>query len=248
MDLAGHVAVVTGASRGIGRATALELAHLGAYVVVNYRHNAAAAQDVVDRIIQAGGAARSYAADIRNGPAILAMIKTTLEDQGRLDVWVNNAGITADAPFLRLTDEQWSSVLETDLTAVFQCCQAILPPMQKQHYGRIINVSSLAGLVGNVGQANYVAAKSGLVGFSRSLAREVANDGITVNIVAPGYIETDMIESVPPALRQWALSAIAMGRFGQPEEVAVAIGFLASPKASYITGQVLTIDGGWVMP
>lgn len=248
VDLAGQVAVVTGASRGIGRATALALARQGAVVVVNYHHQQTAAQDVVEAIARQGGTAIAYGADVRDATAVQEMVEATLALRGRLDIWVNNAGVVADGPFLRLTDAEWSFVLETNLTAVFQCCQAILPTMREQHYGRIINVSSLAGLAGNVGQANYAAAKAGIIGFSRSLAREVAPDGITVNVVAPGYIETDLIEHVPQSLREWALSAIAMKRFGKPEEVAFAIQFLAAPGSSYITGQVLTIDGGWVMP
>jgi 3-oxoacyl-[acyl-carrier protein] reductase len=244
----GQVAVVTGASRGIGRATALELAQLGVRVLVNYQRNAAAAQSVVDEIAQLGGEALAYAADVSDAVAVQEMFKTTLSHWGRLDILINNAGITADAPLVRLKPDQWQKVIDIDLTSVFLCCQAALPTMQRQHYGRIINIGSLAGLAGNVGQANYAASKAGLVGFSRALAREVACDGVTVNIVAPGYIETELLDSAAPAVRAWALEAIALRRFGTPEEVAAAIAFLASSRSSYITGHVLVVDGGWVMP
>jgi len=248
MALHEQVAVVTGASRGIGRATALELAALGARVLVNYHSSAAAADEVVAAIVRAGGDAIVHQADVCDPDAARALVEAALARWGRLDILVNNAGITADAPFFRLKPEQWHKVIETDLTAVFLCCQAALPAMRARSYGRIINIGSLAGLAGNVGQANYAAAKAGLVGLSRALAREAATDGITVNVVAPGYIETDLVDTISPALREWALGAIAMHRFGTPDEVAAAVGFLASPRSSYITGHVLTIDGGWVMP
>jgi 3-oxoacyl-[acyl-carrier protein] reductase len=243
-----QVAIVTGGSRGIGRAVAIELAQLGARVLVNYQRDATAAQAVVRRIVAADGDAIAYGADVSDENAVQQMIEAALKRWGRLDVLVNNAGITADAPLIRLKPEQWQQVIETDLTSVFLCCRAVLPAMRAQRYGRIISIGSLAGLAGNVGQANYAAAKAGLIGFSRALAREVAGDRITVNVVAPGYIETDLVESVAPALRSWALETIALGRFGTPEEVSAAVAFLASPRASYITGHVLTIDGGWVMP
>jgi 3-oxoacyl-[acyl-carrier protein] reductase len=248
MALHGQVAVVTGASRGIGKAVALDLAAQGARVLVNYRSSAVEAEEVVATIAAAGGEAVAQCADVCDPDSASALVEAALARWGRLDILVNNAGITADAPLVRLKPAQWHRVIDTDLTAVFLCCKAALAPMRARSYGRIINVGSLAGLAGNVGQANYAAAKAGLVGLSRALAREVATDGITVNVVAPGYIETDLVETISPALREWALGVIAMRRFGSPDEVAAAIGFLASPRSSYITGHVLTIDGGWVMP
>ncbi len=248
MELRGQVAIITGGARGIGRATTIELAQAGARVLINYQRSAGAAEALAAEIVAAGGDAFAYQADVADEQAVTGMVQAVLDRWGKIDILVNNAGITADAPLARLRPEQWQHVIETDLTSVFLCCRAVIPAMQRAGYGRIVSVSSLAALAGNVGQTNYAAAKAGIIGLSRSLAREVARDGITVNVVAPGYIETDMVETVPEALRAWALQAIAIGRFGRPEEVSAAIRFLVSPRASYITGHVLTIDGGWVMP
>lgn len=243
-----QVAIVTGASRGIGRAIALALAGEGATITVNYRHRREAAERVVREIERAGGQARAIQADVTDPEAVAHLAEQVLEQWGRIDILVNNAGIARDTLMLRMKEEDWRIVLETNLTAAFLCSKAVMRTMLRQRYGRIVNVASLAGLAGNVGQANYAAAKAGLIGLTKAMARELAPRGITVNAVAPAFVETDLIAHVPQHYREWALAIIPMKRFAQPEEVAAAALFLASPQASYVNGHVLVVDGGMVCP
>jgi 3-oxoacyl-[acyl-carrier protein] reductase len=241
----GKVAIVTGASRGIGRAIALELARRGATLIAAAR--GANAQPVVDEIVAAGGRAEAVAAEMTDPASLDALIKSTVERHGRIDVLVSNAGITRDQLLLRMKRADWDEVLATNLTAAFTLCQAVLKPMVKQRGGRIVAISSVVGQVGNAGQANYAASKAGLIGFCKSLAREVASRNITVNVVAPGLIATDMTRALTDAAQQDWTTQIPLGRPGSPEDVAAAVCFLASDEASYITGQVLHVNGGMYM-
>ena len=243
--LEGQTALVTGASRGIGKAIALALGEAGAEVVVNYSQSLEKAEEVVSQINSAGGKAYSLQANIADETSINQIVQTVLARSGSIDVLVNNAGITKDGLLMRMKAEDWQSVIDLNLTGVFLCTKAVSRQMLKQKKGRIINITSVVGIVGNAGQANYAAAKSGVIGLTKTTAKEFASRGITVNAVAPGFISTDMTENVD---NEKVLSAIPLGTLGNPEHIAGAVRFLAAdPAASYITGQVLNVDGGMVM-
>jgi 3-oxoacyl-[acyl-carrier protein] reductase len=243
--LAGKVAIVTGASRGIGRAIALELANFGAKVVVNYASSSGAADELVEKIISGGGEAMAIGADVSKPEQIDALVKTVMDQWGRIDVLVNNAGITRDTVMLRMKLADWQAVIDTNLTGVFSCTRAVSKIMLKQKSGRIINIASVAGQIGNPGQASYSASKAGVLGFTRTVAKELSSRGITVNAVAPGFIATDMTTDLKT---EGIIQFIPLGRYGQPEEVAGMVRFLAAdPAAAYITGQTFNVDGGMVM-
>ncbi len=240
-----QVAVVTGASRGIGRAIALQLASQCAKVVVNYASSSTAAEEVVAEITAAGGEAIAVQADVSKPAEVDTLFSTTLEKFQRVDILVNNAGITRDTLLLRMKLEEWQAVIDLNLTGVFLCTKAVSKIMLKQRSGRIINIASVAGQMGNPGQANYSAAKAGVIGFTKTVAKELSSRGITVNAVAPGFITTDMTSDIKA---EGILQYIPLGRFGKPEEIGGMVRFLASdPAAAYITGQVFNVDGGMVM-
>jgi 3-oxoacyl-[acyl-carrier protein] reductase len=245
--LEGKVAIVTGSSRGIGRAIALELARQGSKVVVNYQASAGAAEEVVALIRQGGGEAIAIQADVSLAEGAQKLIDATLEAFGTFDILVNNAGITRDTLLMRMSEDDWDAVLNTNLKGAFHCVKAAQRTFLRKRSGRIINISSVSGLVGNAGQANYSAAKAGLIGFTKAMARELGSRGITVNAVAPGFIQTDMTAKLPAEALEAARVQAPLQRLGQPEDVAAAVAFMASDAAAYITGQVLAVDGGLAM-
>ena len=247
MDLTGKVALVTGASRGIGQAVAVELAKAGADVIVNYIGNEAVAQETVEKVEALGRKALKITADVGNADAVQAMVDEAHAAFGHIDVLVNNAGITRDGLLIRMKDSDWDDVLNINLKGVYLVSKAVAKLMVKQRSGRIINMTSVSGVTGNVGQANYAAAKAGVIGFTKTCAKELAARGITVNAVAPGFIETAMTDVLPEKIKEGIAATVPLGRMGQPEEIAGVVTFLASDFARYITGQVLNVDGGMVM-
>lgn len=245
--LEGKVAVVTGASRGIGRAIALKLADEGAKVVVNYSGSQAKAEEVVTMIQENGGEAIAVQASVSQTEEVTVLMDKAVKTFGSLDILVNNAGITRDNLLMRMKEDEWDDVLATNLKGVFLCTKAVTRQMMKQRAGRIINISSIVGVAGNAGQANYVAAKAGVIGLTKTTAKELASRNILVNAIAPGFIETEMTDQLSEELKQGMLTQIPLAKLGQPEDIAKAVAFLASDDANYMTGQTLHIDGGMVM-
>ena len=247
MSLSGKIAVVTGGSRGIGRAICQRLAALGATVIVNYVSNPAAAEETVQSIQSAGGKAEAVQFNVAVAGEIEAAFKNILDMHGRVDILVNNAGITRDGLLMKMKDEQWDEVLNTNLKGVFLCTKAVSRAMMKQRWGRIINITSVIGFAGNAGQANYAAAKAGIVGFTKSVAKELASRGITVNGVAPGYIVTDMTRDLSEEVTNTIKGEIPMGVLGEADDIAGAVAYLASDDARYVTGQFIHVNGGMFM-
>nr|WP_307396204.1 3-oxoacyl-[acyl-carrier-protein] reductase [Bacillus horti] len=248
VSLQGKVALVTGGARGIGRAISLELAKAGADVAINYGGSEAAAVELVKEIEALGQKALAIQANVAESESVQAMVKQVVEHFGQLDILVNNAGITRDNLLMRMKEEEWDDVINVNLKGVFNCIKAVTRQMMKQRSGRMINISSVVGVLGNPGQANYVAAKAGVIGLTKTTARELASRGITVNAIAPGFIETEMTAKLGEDIQEGILSQIPLARLGQAEEIAKAVRFLASDDAAYITGQTLHVDGGMAMP
>jgi 3-oxoacyl-[acyl-carrier protein] reductase len=247
LQLNGKTAVVTGGSRGIGSSIAKTLAQLGANVAVNYASNSDAAQEIVREITGLGGNATAIGADVADAGAANALIQNAAKHFGTVDILVNSAGITRDGLLMRMKDEDWQRVIQTNLTGVFNCTRAVARIMARQKWGRIVNISSVVGIKGNAGQANYCASKAGVIGLTKSVAKELGSRGITVNAIAPGYIQTDMTGKLPENIKEEMLKRVVLGRPGTPEDVAWLAAFLSSDLSSYITGQIISVDGGIVM-
>ncbi len=245
--LAEQVALVTGASRGIGRAIALSLAREGATVIINYKGNKEAALEVQQIINETGGKATCLQADVSSPAEVEQLVQQVLAQEGHLDILVNNAGINRDTLLMRMKDEEWDQVIQTNLNSAFYCIRAVARPMMKQRRGKIINISSVVGIHGNAGQINYAAAKAGIIGLTKSAAKELSSRGIMVNAIAPGYIITDMTERLPNEVKEKVAADIPLGRLGQPEDIANLAVFLAGSGADYLTGQVIAVDGGMFM-
>lgn len=246
-DLENKVAIITGGSRGIGRAIALELARRGAAIVVNYNKSPEQAEAVVNEITAAGGKASAFQADVSDFEQASNLIKHAIENFGDLHILVNNAGITRDTLIMMMSVEDWDAVIDTNLRSTFNCSKAAVRHMMKKRYGRIVNISSVSGQMGNPGQTNYSASKAGQIGFTKALAREVASRNVTVNAIAPGFVDTEILDAMSPEILEAALKMVPMARKAQPEEIAYAVAFLVSDQAGYITGQVLGVDGGMAM-
>ena len=247
LSLENRIALVTGAGRGIGRAIALEFSRRGAAVVVNYHKSAGAAEALVNEIKAAGGKAASFQADVSELAQAQDLVKFAVDTFGDLHILVNNAGITRDTLIMMMSEEDWDAVVKTNLKSTFNCSKAAVKHMLRKRYGRIINIASVAGQMGNPGQTNYSASKAGQIGFTKSLAREVASRNITVNAIAPGFVDTEILDAMSPETLEAALKLVPLGRKGKPEEVAYAAAFFASGQAAFITGQVLGVDGGMAM-